>query len=71
MYTDHKLTSADLSQWIENDEGLYHWRNEWTRHNKGGTRAFIAENRTHLVACIESALNAPPAQKTWRDYAGV
>lgn len=68
---NQKLTSADIEQWIDNDEGLYQWRNEWTRRNKGGTRAFIAEHRAELVAMIERVLNAPPAQKTWRDYAGV
>lgn len=60
------LTVSDIAQWIDNDEGLYNW---WRRSRQSKT-AFIRENRTELEGAIRGALNRPPAQKTWRDYAG-
>ncbi len=50
---DHKLTADDISQWIDNDEGLYNWWKQ-SRQNK---RVFIRENRTELETCIDRVLN--------------
>lgn len=61
------LTVSDISQWIDNDEGLYNW---W-RGSRQSKTAFIRANRSELEAAIRGALNRPPAQKTWRDYAGM
>ena len=60
------LTIADIGQWIDNDEGLYNW---W-RGSRQSKTAFIRDNRAELEASIKGVLNRPPAQKTWRDYAG-
>lgn len=60
------LTVADIGQWIDNDEGLYNW---W-RGSRQSKTAFIRDNRAELEASIRQVLNRPPAQKTWRDYAG-
>jgi hypothetical protein len=42
------MTNSDISQWIDNDEGLYNW---WKSSRMSKT-AFIKENRAELVACI-------------------
>jgi hypothetical protein len=60
------LTLSDIAQWVDNDEGLYNW---W-RGSRQSKRDFIRENRAELEASINGVLNRPPAQKTWRDYAG-
>ncbi len=51
-----RLTNADISQWIDNDEGLYLW---WKRSRQSKT-AFIHANHKELVAAIRRVLNAPP-----------
>lgn len=43
-----KLTTADIGQWIDNDEGLYNW---WKR-SRQGKREFIRDNRAELESCI-------------------
>jgi hypothetical protein len=48
-----KLTAAAISQWIDNDEGLYLWH----RRSKLTRRAFIRENRAELEKCIHSVLD--------------
>ncbi len=48
-----KLTIAEISQWIDNDEGLYRWQKSY-RMNK---RQFIRENRDELEACINRVLS--------------
>jgi hypothetical protein len=52
------MSTSEIENWIENDEGLYNWRNEWVRRNKGkgGTRGFVKEHRAELVACIRRVL---------------
>lgn len=42
------MTNTDISQWIDNDEGLY----DWWRGSKMSKTKFIKENRKELVACI-------------------
>lgn len=44
------LTSKDLAQWVDNDEGLYRW---W-RNSKQTKRAFIATNRDKLKRIVQS-----------------
>lgn len=44
------MTTSDISQWIDNDEGLYNW---W-RSSRQSKTAFIKENRAQIVACIEN-----------------
>jgi hypothetical protein len=61
------LTIADIEQWVNNDEGLYRW---W-KGSRTSLRNFVRENRAELERLIQAALNKPPAQKTWRDYAGM
>jgi hypothetical protein len=47
-----KLTTADISQWIDNDEGLY----DWWRQSKQSKAKFIRENRQLLVSAINPVL---------------
>lgn len=52
------LTISDISEWIDNDEGLY----DWWRSSKMKKRAFIIENREELTTCINRVLgNEKPA----------
>lgn len=44
------LTTRDLGQWIDNDEGLYRW---W-RNSKLSKREFIRLNRSELVRIIQA-----------------
>lgn len=43
------MSIADITQWID----LYNW---W-RRSRQSKRAFIAENRAELTACIERVIN--------------
>lgn len=53
------MTNTEISQWIDNDEGLYDW---WRRSRDPRTRkrmsktAFIRENRAEIIAAIEPVL---------------
>jgi hypothetical protein len=58
------MTNAEISQWIDNDEGLYNWH----RQSRKSKTAFIKENRKELVEAINGVLNTKPREKTWRDY---
>lgn len=49
------MTTSDISQWIDNDEGLYNWWRS-TRPRQSKTK-FISENRKELVACINNVQN--------------
>lgn len=51
-----RLTASDITQWIDNDEGLYIW---WKR-SKQKKSVFIKENRTELESCIHAVLNKSP-----------
>lgn len=42
------MSNTDISQWIDNDEGLYNW---WRSSRQSKTR-FIKENRQELVSAI-------------------
>jgi hypothetical protein len=58
------LNDDDRAQWIDNDEGLYNW----FRQSRMSKRDFIRANRAELTTCIRRVLDAPPREKTWRDY---
>lgn len=60
------INNSDREQWIDNDEGLYSW---W-RSSRMSKREFIKANKVEIDAAIRSVLDAPPREKTWRDYAG-
>jgi hypothetical protein len=60
------LNDREREMWVQNDEGLYNW---W-KQSRLSMRAFLRENRAELDAAILRVLNAPPREKTWRDYAG-
>lgn len=59
------LNDADREEWISNDEGLLAWK----RSTRLGMRAFIRANRAELDEYIKSVRDAPPPERTWRDYA--
>lgn len=46
------MSKVGISQWIDNDEGLYNW---W-KGSKKAKQAFIKENRCELEACIKRVL---------------
>lgn len=46
------LSQSDVSQWVDNDEGLY---NRW-KSSRQSKRAFVRENRAELTAAINRAL---------------
>ena len=48
-----RLTVDDISQWIDNDEGLYNWH----RSSRQPKRLFIRENRTELERAIRAVLD--------------
>ncbi len=58
------LNDNDREQWVNNDEGLYSW---W-KSTRQPIRTFVRENRAELTEAINKVLNAPPRQKSWRDY---
>jgi hypothetical protein len=58
------MTNAEISQWIDNDEGLYNWH----RQSRQSKTAFIKENRKELIEAINGVLNAMSPEKIWRDY---
>jgi len=49
----HAITHADITQWIDNDEGLYNW---WKR-SRLSKREFIKQNKEELTACIKKVLD--------------
>ncbi len=49
---DRRLSIADISQWIDNDEGLY----DWWRRSKLPKREFIREHRDELEQAINNVL---------------
>ena len=53
MIKNKSLTINDISQWVDNDEGLYNW---W-KSSGLPKRKFIIQNRTDLAACINRVLN--------------
>ena len=48
-----KLTIKEIADWIDNDEGLYHW---W-KGSKQSKRQFIEDNRAELEANIRRVLD--------------
>ena len=48
-----RITLADISQWIDNDEGLYNW---W-RRSRQSKRSFIKDNRDELESCIRRVID--------------
>lgn len=51
-----KLTLDDITDWVNNDEGLYNW---W-RSCKQPQRKFVRENRVEPTRLINQALNRGP-----------
>lgn len=52
------VTTSDIEQWIDNDEGLYNW---W-KSSRQSKREFIKENREELVRVIKKVTSgAKPA----------
>jgi hypothetical protein len=47
------MTNADISQWIDNDEGLYNW---W-KQSRQPKRKFIQENKEELARLISNVIN--------------
>jgi hypothetical protein len=47
------ITTKDIIEWIDNDEGLYNWFNR-SRQSKA---IFIKENRETLIACIQAVIS--------------
>lgn len=47
------ITTKDIIEWIDNDEGLYNWFNR-SRQSKA---IFIKENRVELVNCIKAVID--------------
>lgn len=47
------LTTRDLGQWIDNDEGFYRW---W-RQSRLSKREFIRLNRAELKRSIQAVMN--------------
>jgi hypothetical protein len=58
------LNDADRAEWIANDEGL----TDWWRSSRTGITAFIRANRAELDTQIKAMRDAPPPERTWRDY---
>jgi len=52
------MNNTEREQWIDNDEGLYHW---WRTSGMGKMR-FIREHKAELDACINNALNREPGR---------
>lgn len=52
-----KLNDKERELWVLNDEGLYNWYRSWTKHNKGGMRGFIRENRPQIDAAIRCVVS--------------
>lgn len=48
-----KITTQDISQWIDNDEGLY----DWWRGSRMTKRQFIKENQQELKECIRRVID--------------
>jgi len=63
------MTSSDISEWIDNDEGLYNW---W-RSSRQPKRAFIKANRAALTTAITDTLNGTkqPHHLAYGPQAGV
>lgn len=59
------LNDADREEWIINDEGL----TAWWRSSRTGITTFIRANRAELDELIKTVRDAPPPERTWRDYA--
>ena len=49
----HEITHADITQWLDNDEGLYNW---W-KSSRLSKREFIKQNKAELVACIKAVID--------------
>lgn len=47
---DRGLTTAEIGQWVDNDEGLYRW---W-KQSRQSKRDFIRDNRAELTRCIQA-----------------
>ena len=44
------MSNSEISQWIDNDEGLYNW---WKSSRQSKT-SFIKENKSELTQCIKN-----------------
>lgn len=50
MSRDRGLTTREIVQWIDNDEGLYRW---W-KNSKLSKREFVRLNRSNLTRTIQA-----------------
>ena len=58
------LNDADRQEWISNDEDLHRW---WLSSRQNIT-TFVRANRAELDERIKTVRDAPPPERTWRDY---
>jgi hypothetical protein len=58
------MSNSEISQWIDNDEGLYNW---WKSSRQSKTN-FIKENKSELTQCIKKVIDAPPPTRDWTYY---
>jgi gluconate kinase len=58
------LNDADREEWIRNDEALH----DWWKSTHQGISTFIRANRAELDKLIIAVRDAPPPERTWRDY---
>jgi hypothetical protein len=59
-----QLNDADRAEWIGNDESLHRW---WLSSRQAIT-PFIHANRAELDERIIAVRDAPPPERSWRDY---
>jgi hypothetical protein len=50
------MNDNEREQWVNNDEGLYRWK----QHSHMSMRAFLRENRAEIDAAINSVLSRKP-----------
>lgn len=58
--TANPIDNNEREQWIKNDEGLWRWYQQESRHQKGGMRAFIKRNRAEIDAAIRDVRDREP-----------
>lgn len=67
--TANPIDNHERELWIRNDEGLWNWYQQESRHQKGGMRAFIKRNRAEIDAAIRGVRDREPLKT--RFYGGL